>query len=115
MSERKTVATDPNSSGATGYRITQISPPIFPEDVVIEVRGGVLKLLFFIVPDLYKPNEICIVSDIVSTPAFALGIIEQMTAVLQGLDLPSVPREEEVKRYRDSYTTTPGGGDAERT
>ena len=64
-------------------QMTQIVPPIFPDTVSIRLAGGFGHLLFVTIPDVSKPNNILVVADIVSTPAFLLSVAEHCLAAVR--------------------------------
>jgi hypothetical protein len=77
-------------------------PPIFPENLHIQSRNGLIKLAFSVTPNLDKPEDITIIADILATPGFALGITEHIIAILRRLDLPSTPRPERIEKIAES-------------
>ena len=81
-------------------QMTQIVPPIFPDTVAIRVAGGFGHLLFVTIPDVSKPNNILVVADIVSTPAFLLSVAEHCLAAVR-LVIPDAKIDDaRVDKYR---------------
>lgn len=83
-------------------QITQISPPIFPDNVAIRVGGGFGRLQFVTIPDPSKPNNLVIVADIVSNPAFMLKIAEYCLAAVKLFAPDAKIDEVRVEQYRSS-------------
>jgi hypothetical protein len=64
-------------------QITQIAPPIFPDNLMVRLHGGFGRLAFVTIPDVSKPNNVLVVADIVLTPDFMLSIAEKCLAAVK--------------------------------
>ena len=89
--DRKTV--DP-------VQVSQISPPVYPDGMVLRLNNGIGHLIFVTVPNPAEPRNLTIIADIVCQPSFLLTIAENCLGALKIYDPAAELNADRVEMHR---------------